>query len=134
MSNIQLRYTVLKNLATCKLWAFSDAAHANLKGHGSQLGYVIFLVDEAGNANVLKWCSKKIARVVKSSKAAETLALLETADDAFFLKKIIESTLGIPDSIEVICFTDNMSIVDHVTKSTTTLSDFREKIKMFKRK
>lgn len=120
----------MKNLAACKLWAFSDAAHANLKGHASQLGYVIFLVDDNGCANVIKWCSKKISRVVKSSLAAETLALLETADNAFFLKRLLESMLCIPDCIEVCCFTDNKSIVDHVSKSTTTVKDFRLRVDM----
>lgn len=128
--NHQLKFVPLQNLAQLQIWAFSDAAHANLKGQASQLGYCIFLVDRQGNANVLKWCSKKIARVIKSSMAAETLALLETADNAFYLKRLTESILCIPDCIEIKCFTDNRSIVDHVSKTTTSLSDFRLKVDM----
>ena len=79
----------MKDISKCKLWVFSDASHANLKGGASQFGYVIFLVDEVGTANVIKWTSKKISRVVKSTLASETLALLEAAENAYFLKRLL---------------------------------------------
>ena len=51
---------------------------------------------------MIKWNSKKIPRVVKSSLAAETLALLEAADNAYFLKRLLESILSIPESLSVL--------------------------------
>ena len=81
VSNLKLKFVPLKNLKKCKFYVFSDASHANLKGGASQFGFVIFLVDEEGNANVLKWASTKVSRLVKSALAAETLALLEAAEN-----------------------------------------------------
>ena len=129
-SLFNVSYVKLADLANCKIWVFSDAAHANLKNYASQLGFVLFLVDNHGNANHIKWCSKKISRVVKSSLAAETLALLEAADNAYFFKRLFESMMCIPNGIDIICFTDNMSIVEHISKSTSTGNDFRLKVDM----
>ena len=130
VTNLSISYVPLLNLNSCNLWAFSDAAHANLKDQGSQLGYVIFAVDRAGNANLVKWCSKKISRVVKSSLAAETLALLEAVDNAYFIKRLLESMLSVTDGISIYCFTDNKSLVDHVYKSTSSVKDFRLRVDM----
>ena len=129
-SNLKMTFVPLRNIRKCKLWVFSDASHANLKGGASQFGYVIFLVDEEGNSNVVKWMSKKISRVVKSTLAAETLALLEAAENAYFLKRLLESMLCIPDSegLEIVCLTDNKSIVQHVNKSTKSVCDFRLRV------
>ena len=124
-----IKFVPLSDLSKCKLVVYCDASYANLKGDASQSGYVIFLVDGSGNANVLKWQSKKISRVVKSTLAAETLALLDAAETGYYLKRLIESFLGVSNgTIEVRCFTDNKSIVDHVFKSTNKVADFRLRV------
>ena len=41
---------------------------------------VLFLVDKNGNSNPLIWASRRIKRVVKSTLAAETLSLVESAE------------------------------------------------------
>ena len=125
-----ISFVKLQNVYNCELWVFSDAAHANLKNEASQLGYVILLVDERGTTNLIKWNSKKISRVVKSSLAAETLALLEAADNAFYIQKLLESITCVPDSNQIRCFTDNMSIVEHISTTTCNLSDFRLRVDM----
>ena len=85
------------------------------------VGRVIFLVNDSGNTNVLKWQSKKISRVVKSTLAAETLALLDAAETGYYIKRLIESFLGLNSgSIEVRCFTDNKSLVDHTCSRVHT--------------
>lgn len=129
-SDICIQFVPLRNnMMKCKLIVYCDASYANLKGDASQSGYIIFLVDETGNANVLKWKSGKISRVVKSTLAAETLALLDAAETGYYLKRLIESFLGMKeDCIEVRCFTDNKSIVEHVFKSTNKVSDFRLRV------
>ena len=40
---------------------------------------MLFVVDNVGNRNPLMWTSKRIKRLVKSTLAAETLSLVETA-------------------------------------------------------
>lgn len=68
---------------------FSDASHANLPdGASSAGGHVIFLVGER-NSCILNWCSKKIKRVVRSTTAAESLALSEALDDVIYLREIL---------------------------------------------
>ena len=59
----------------------------------------------------LLWRSKKLERVVKSTIAAETLALNEGAEYGIFLAHILNQLLeGI--KVKIICYTDNKSIVD----------------------
>ena len=58
-----------------KIIVFTDGAHGNLVDGGSQGGYFGFLVGENGKCALISWQSKRIRRVVKSSLAAETLAV-----------------------------------------------------------
>ena len=128
-TEVKLTFLALKDLTrSCKLVVFSDASHANLKGGASQFGYVVLLVDHTGTTNIIKWVSKKISRVVKSTLAAETLALMEAAQNAFFIKCLLESMLNIGNTYEIFCLCDNQSLVEHVNKSTKTVSDFRLRV------
>ena len=129
-TNISIEYVPMKHLENQTIVVHSDASHANLKGEGSQAGYVIFIVDKTGNANILKWQSKKISRVVKSSLAAETLSLLEAAETAFYLKQLFLNMLSKEgnNDLKIVCYTDNKSIVDHVEKCTKQVTDFRLRI------
>ena len=65
----------------------------NHEGRGSQGGYLIFLVDENSKFNLISWQSKRIKRVIRSSLAAETLALSDSVDHAIllvcFIKRVI---------------------------------------------
>ena len=78
--------------------------------------YAIFLVDIAGNANLIRWKSK-VKRVCKSTIAAETMALLEAADDAYFLKLQLEDILESKEKIPIFCYTDNESLVQSLATS-----------------
>ena len=85
-------------------------------------------MDKYGNANPLKWQSKKISRVVKSTLAAETLALLEAAETAYYLKRLWESIICTKSNIKIICFCDNKSIVEHIDTSTNKVADYRLRV------
>ena len=71
--------------------------------------------------------AKKVKRVCKSTIAAETMALLEAADTAYFLKLLIEDMLGTKEKIPIICYTDNESLVQNLATSNT-VSDFRLRV------
>ena len=72
------------------LFAYCDSSFANLSDNcGSQGGFIIFLVGKDGSAAPLIWTSHKLKRVVKSPKAAETLALQDAAEYAIFLKSVL---------------------------------------------
>lgn len=93
------------------LEGYSDASFANLHDSGSQGGFIIFLADERGKRCPIMWKSKKIRRVVKSTLAAETLALLEMAESAYYIRNIMED-IGIGKEIPIKCLVDNKSLVD----------------------
>ncbi|CAL4101841.1 unnamed protein product, partial [Meganyctiphanes norvegica] len=95
-----------------KLVVFSDASHANLPdGYSSAGGYIIFLVGNNKRSCPLAWEAKKIRRVVKSTLAAETLALVEAVDMAYYLE----------------CFIDNKSLWENA-HSTKGVSERRLRI------
>ena len=63
----------------------------------------------------------------KSTIAAETMALLEAAYTAYFLKLLYEDMLGVKEKIQIDCYSDNESIVQHL-KTSNSVSDFRLRI------
>ena len=106
---------------------YTDAAHANLPdGISSAYAYIIFLVDSSRNACPLSWKANKIRRVVKSTLAAETLALMEGIDEAIYLKKIL-SEMCPKMQIPIDGYVDNKSLVDAL-KSTHLVEERRLRI------
>ena len=62
---------------------------------------------------------------MKSTLSAECLALQEASECAFYLKTILSEMLGISsEDIQIICFTDNKSLVESL-HSTKTLEEKR---------
>ena len=87
-----------------QLVSFSDASLANLKNGGSQGGVIMFIVGENGEYAPLSWNSKKIKGMVKSTIAAETLALLEGSENCFLLGSIVKEMLDVDGSSSVFPF------------------------------
>ena len=128
-SNVKLKFVPLENLESCSVVVYADASHANLKGSASQAGFVIFLVDKNRKANIVKWQSKKISRVVKSTLASETLAALEGIENAYYIKRLMEDIIGEKAKITVHAISDNKSLVE-AAYSTNALADYRLRIDM----
>ena len=118
------------SLETGFIESFSDAAFANLEGGGSQGGFVIFSVSSDGARCPLLWQSRKVRRVVKSTLAAETLALLEAAEAAVFLSRIVQEITGL--ELQIFCKVDNKGLVDSVN-SCKNVDDKRLRIDMLAR-
>ena len=113
------------DISLSSLYVYSDASFANLTGCGSQGGFIIFLVGKNGNASPLVWTSRKLKRVVKSPKAAETLALQDAAEHAFVLKSLLLEIYGLEeDKIPIVCVVDNESLFSSIN-STNTIEDKR---------
>ena len=120
-----IRIPNVGSISEASLYAYCDSSFANLSDNcGSQGGFIIFLVGENGNAAPLIWTSHKLKRVVRSPKAAETLALQDAAEYAVFLKSILEEIYGLEKKIPIVCITDNESLHSFV-HSTTTVDDKR---------
>ena len=92
--------------------------------------YVIFLRDESCNRNICSWQSRKVRRVVKSTLAAETLALLDGAEASILLAAMISELLNLQGHRPIVkCFVDNRSLVDAVY-STKVIEDRLLRINM----
>ena len=108
---VKIVFPRLDDMRNCHLACFSDASFANLPGEGSQGGMVILLRDGKGKQCPILWQTRKIRRVVKSTLAAETLALLDCAEEANHLATLIARLLG-TQKPPVHCYVDNKSLVD----------------------
>ena len=87
----------------------------------------MFIQGLNGSQALLAWQSRKLKRVVKSTLAAETLALMEGVECAFLCKTTAKELLGIDDDLPIRAYTDSQSLVDSV-HSSKTLEDNRLKI------
>ena len=95
----------------------------NLKGDHSKLD-IIFLHGENSHVAPISWRSRKINRVVRSTLAAETLALTEAAEQGFYMRAILTELLGLHDKkcLPISAITDNQSLLNSI-KSTKTVDD-----------
>ena len=83
---------------------------------GSQGDYLVVLSDGTSTRSLISWQSKKIRRIVKSTIAAETLALLDVAQAGVYYRHILLELLNVAPVVK--CFVDNRSLVEalHSTK------------------
>ena len=85
-----------------------------------------------GRFSPLSWQSKKIRRVVRSTLAAETLAMADGIDSGIFLATLFaELTTGQakPENLPIVCVTDNNSLCDAI-QSTKSVSDKRLRLEI----
>ena len=104
----------------CRIVTFTDASFANLPDRGSQGAYVTFLCDKYGSYCLLAWQSRRIRRVVNSTKAAECLAAVEATDASIALSYMLSSMLFSDNEcrIPISILSDSKSLVDSVHSST----------------
>ena len=114
--SVKLLFPKIKSLESCSIECYTDAAFANLSTGGSQGGMVIFLKDSSGLRCPIFWQSRKLKRVVKSTLAAETLALGEGAEASFYIASILKEVTKTKE-MPINCFVDNKSLVDALSSS-----------------
>ena len=105
-----------------QILVYSDASHANLPDESSSTtGYIIFLKGYNEKCCPLSWSSCKIKRVVKSTTAAECLALVEALEDALYLGALILETLKCSTKIPIVAYvgSKNLYSVINSTKCAT---------------
>ena len=113
------------NEENVKIFVYSDSSFGNLLDGSSQGGYTILLADDKGHFLTLTWQSKKIRRIVRSTIAAETLALMDGADSALFLSALfceIKHRSSKESLLPIDCIIDNYSLFKaiHSTKGIIT--------------
>ncbi|KAG0718174.1 Retrovirus-related Pol polyprotein from transposon RE1 [Chionoecetes opilio] len=109
--NVGLFIPRIRPLDECHIECYADASFANLQGHGSQGGFIIFLCETNNVQGPIYWQSRKVRRVVNSTLAAETLALLDGASTAVYVASILKEISGC-GRIPIRCFVDNRSVVE----------------------
>ena len=114
--DVSLPFRRLSNLDRLIIECYSDASFGNLLNGGSQGGYVIYISDVYDVRNVVSWQSRRIKRVVKSTLAAETMALLEAAEAGVYIGTMISQALNVSRPL-VKCFVDNRSLCEAVYSS-----------------
>lgn len=123
-------FILIPKLPNCpkswKIVVFTDASHANqADGISSTYGLIVFIFSGKTCAP-LSWRSGKIRRVVRSTLAAETLALVEGLEEAIFHQKLLSEI--IPGcSVPILGVVDNKSLVESV-RSTKSVDDRRLRI------
>ena len=123
----KLAFPSLGSLEDSELLLFTDASYANLSDKVSSAGgYIIFLKGSNGRLCPISWASKKIKRVVKSTLAAEALALVEGLDACYFVKSILQEMIKVKNEhrIPIKCYTDNKSLSENI-HSTKLISEKR---------
>ena len=120
---INLKFPVLKG--KLKIHVYADASLGNLPCGGTQGGYIILLTgsDSATKFSLLSWKSTKLKRIVKSTLAAETMALGEGLDAGLYLQAMFLDVLSEKPLLEIV--TDSKSLYNSVNSN---LSNFKEKI------
>ena len=128
---VKLRFPNIGQVEKAQLVPFSDASLGNMKNGGSQGGGIIFIVGENGGYAPISWNSRKIKRMVKSTIAAETLALFVRR-----IRKLLLVRFHIQGDVRcgrffisypIQALTDNQLLCDAV-HSTKTIEDKRLKI------
>ena len=107
----------LKNAQNLKLAVYADASLGNLPDGGSQGGYIIFMVDSDGSCAPIEWQSVRIRRVVRSTLAAETLAMAVALDAAMLIEAMWREMVGPHYNISIVGITDCHSLFDAVNSS-----------------
>ena len=115
----------LGDITKLSVKVYADASFCNQDGSTrSTEGRVVMLSNnETGLVNIASWKTKKIVRVCRSAKAAETRALEEAVDDAINTARVIKEIysgqvdLRSPAQIPVQAFTDSKSLWESLHNS-----------------
>ena len=124
-SDSMLRFTRLGELSDLSVKVYADASFCNSEDKmRSTEGRVILLTNEkSGHVNVCSWKTKKISRVCRSVKAAETRSLEEALDDAINTARMVREiysgsiNLKAPEQLPVKAYTDSKTLWESLHNS-----------------
>ena len=113
-----LTFKPLGSISNLRLKVFTDASYSNQEDQTrSTAGKVLVMEDSiSGKQNLISWKTKKISRICRYVKAAETRALEEGLDDAINTSRVVmevykgEINLRKPAQIPVHAYVDSKSL------------------------
>ena len=101
----------MESINECSLECNADASFANLSDCASQGGFIILLKESAGNSCPVFWQCREIRRAVKFTLTAETLAILECASEAVYIREVLMEICRC-GPVLIRCYIDNKSLMD----------------------
>lgn len=116
------------NLGDYKNWeilVYTDAAHANLSDGVSSTSAMVVFIRSGEKCVPLSWRCCKIKRVVRSTLAAEALALQEGLEEAIYLQTLLLELTK--HKIPIIAKVDSNGLCEAI-KSTKSVNDRRLRI------
>ena len=117
---LSIYFPSLQSLEKCSSLCCSDASLGNLPSGQSSGGYILFLSDSKGKICPLAWRSRTLRRVVRSTIAAETSAMVDALDASYCISRIFAQMVSCP-SVKIQAITDNESLYRNA--HSTTMSD-----------
>lgn len=111
---------------------YADSSLGNVGGSSTQGGYLIFLVGLNQHFSPICWSSRKVRRVVRSTIAGETLAMVDAIDTAIYLANLfteIQYGKADPKLVPIVCITDCRSLYEAV-HSTKTVTEKRLRLEL----
>ena len=117
-----LRFSRLGNLSDISVRVYADASYGNQSDKiRSTAGRVVLIENKkTGSVSIASWKTRKIVRVCRSVKSAETRALEEAIDDAVNVARLVSEVytgkvnLKEPAQIPVNAFTDSKSLWESI--------------------
>lgn len=117
------------DIPSTRVTIYSDASFNNIPNGNSQGGYITMLTDKHQRSCPISWKSNKVRRVARSTLAAETLALTDGTDAAYFINKLAQEASLTKQKSTALAYTDNKSLHDSVN-TTTLITDRRLRVEM----
>ena len=120
MEDVSIKFgRLIDNLDNVSIMTWSDAAFANLLDRvSSGAGHVILLVDTNKKCCPLAWTANKVKRVVKSTVAAEALALEASISHAIYLRALLKEILCCRDQdLPIVSWVDSGNLVEALHSS-----------------
>ena len=129
---LTIGFPSLGDFEKTKIFCYSDASLGNLPSGKSSGGYVIFAVRENGKSCPIMEKAKTLRRVVRSTIAAETSAMIDALDAAYFAMFMISEMIyplsncnQLLKSIHIHAFTDNESLYRNGRGKTTAYRNYQ---------
>lgn len=102
--------------ASLSMLVFTDASLANLRGSNSCGGHIIFLVDRHMKCCPISWHSGRLKRVVRSTLAAECMALLAGLEECIYLNEVLKFCLG--KKLKITGIVDSKSLLQSLVSTS----------------
>ena len=120
-----VKFTKLGNISQLVVKLYTDASYRNQDEQiRSTEGRIVLLENpQNGNVNIASWKTRKIPRVCRSVKSAETRALEDGIDEAVHTARLIHEIyagsidLKNPQQIPVFAYTDSKSLWENINNT-----------------